>query len=47
MLASGPFAEFDLVAVDIDANPVVLLETPPLCGFVGYCPFAFVFGPSA
>lgn len=44
MLASGPFAEFDLVAVSVDANPVAVEEAPPLCGFVGYCPFSYVFG---
>ena len=44
MLATGPLAEFDVVAVNIDVNPVVVEEAPPLCGFIGYCPESFVFG---
>ena len=44
MLATGPLAEFDVVAVNIDANPVVVEEAPPLCGFIGYCPESFVYG---
>ena len=44
MLATGPLAEFDVVAVDVDAVPVTVSEAPPLCGFIGYCPEAFVFG---
>ncbi len=44
MLASGPFAEFDVVAVDISGAAVVK-ETVGLCGFVGYCPEGFALGP--
>ena len=44
MLATGPMSEFDVVALDIDAVPVAVLEAPPLCGFIGYCPDAFAFG---
>jgi len=47
MLASGPFAEFEIVAVDVDAVPVKVLETPGLCGFIGYCPQAFAYGPAS
>ena len=47
MLANGPFAEFDVATVDIDADPVQLLETPGLCGFIGYCPQAFAFAPGS
>ena len=47
MLASGPFAEFEIVAVDVDATPVKILETPGLCGFLGYCPQAFAYGPAS
>jgi len=47
MLASGPFAEFEIVAVDVDASPVKVLETPGLCGFIGYCPQAFAYGPAS
>jgi hypothetical protein len=43
MLANGPFGEFDVVAVDVDASPPRVLETPGLCGFIGYCPQAFAF----
>lgn len=35
MLATGPFAEFDVVAVNVDAVPPTLAETPSLCGFIG------------
>jgi hypothetical protein len=44
MLATGPLAEFDVVAVNVDTDPVTIAEAPPLCGFIGYCPEAFVFG---
>ena len=44
MLASGPFAEFEITAIDVDSIPVKILETPGLCGFIGYCPQAFAFG---
>ena len=37
MLATGPFAEFDVVAVNVDAVPPTLAETPSLCGFIGAC----------
>ena len=47
MLASGPFAEFEVVALDIDSNPVKVLETPGLCGFIGYCPQAWAYGPAS
>ena len=47
MLASGPFAEFEIVSVDVDARPVKILETPGLCGFIGYCPEAFAYGPAS
>ena len=35
MLATGPFAEFDVVAVNVDAVPPTFAETPSLCGFIG------------
>lgn len=35
MLATGPFAEFDVVAVNVDAVPPTLAEAPSLCGFIG------------
>ena len=44
MLASGPFAEFEIVALDVDSDPVRILETPGLCGFIGYCPQAWAYG---
>ena len=47
MLASGPFAEVEIVSVDVDENPVKPIETVGLCGFVGYCPDAFAFSPIA
>ncbi len=47
MLASGPFAEFEIVAVDVDSFPAKVLETPGLCGFIGYCPQAFAYGAPA
>jgi len=47
MLANGPFGSFDLVAVDVDASPPRVLETPGLCGFIGYCPQAFAFSAGA
>jgi hypothetical protein len=45
MLASGPFAEFDVVAVDISGAAAVVKESVGLCGFIGYCPEGFAFGP--
>jgi hypothetical protein len=47
MLAGGPFAEFDVVTVDADSVPPRIEEAPGLCGFIGYCPQAFAFGPAA
>ena len=47
MLAGGPFAEFDVVTVDADSVPPKIDEAPGLCGFIGYCPQAFAFGPPA
>ena len=47
MLASGPFAEFEIVAVDIDSVPTKVIEAPGICGFIGYCPQAWAFGPSS
>lgn len=44
MLATGPLAEFDVVAVNVDAVPVAVEEAPPVCGFIGYCTESFVFG---
>lgn len=44
MLANGPFAEFDVVAVDISAAAVVK-EAVGLCGFIGYCPSGMALGP--
>lgn len=44
MLATGPFAEFDVVALNVDAVPVTIGEAPSLCGFIGYCPEGFAFG---
>lgn len=35
MMATGPFAEFDVVALDLSATPPKILETPGLCGFIG------------
>lgn len=35
MMATGPFAEFDIIALDLSATPPKILETPGLCGFVG------------
>jgi len=45
MLASGPFAEFDIVAVDISGPAAVVKESVGLCGFIGYCPEGFAYGP--
>lgn len=45
MLANGPFAEFDVAAINIDAVPPLIEEAPGLCGFIGYCPQGFAFGP--
>ena len=45
--ASGPFAEFEIVSVDVDEVPVKPIETVGLCGFVGYCPDAFAFSATA
>ena len=44
MLAGGPFAEFDVVTIDVDSSPPKIDEAPPLCGFIGYCPQGFAFG---
>jgi len=38
MLASGPFAEFDVASLSVDGVPPQVLEAPGLCGFIGYCP---------
>jgi hypothetical protein len=45
MLASGPFAEFDVVAVDVSGAAASVKESVGLCGFIGYCPEGFAFGP--
>jgi hypothetical protein len=39
MLASGPFAEFEVVSVDVSGPRAVVLERVGLCGFIG-CQFA-------
>lgn len=44
MLATGPLASFDVVTVAVDENPVVVLESPSICGFIGYCPDVFTYG---
>ena len=35
MLASGPFAEFEVVAVDVSGSAAKVLERVGLCGFIG------------
>ncbi len=35
MLATGPFAEFEVVALNLSTSPPQILETPGLCGFIG------------
>jgi len=45
MLASGPFAEFELAAIDLDSYPPRIDEAPGICGFIGYCPVAIAYGP--
>ena len=45
MLATGPFAEFDVVALNLSTSPPTILETPGLCGFIGYCPQGFSWSP--
>lgn len=45
MLASGPFAEFEVVAVDVSGPSAKVLERVGLCGFIGYCPESFAWGP--
>jgi hypothetical protein len=45
MVATGPFAEFDIVALNISTSPPTILETPGLCGFIGYCPQGFAWSP--
>lgn len=45
MLASGPFAEFDVVSVDVSGPTAVVKESVGLYGFIGYCPEGFAFGP--
>lgn len=47
MLATSPLGEMDVVAVDLESSPPVILESPGLCGFVGYCPAAFAFRSSS
>lgn len=44
MLATGPLASFDVVTVAVDENPVYVLESPSICGFIGYCPDVFAYG---
>lgn len=44
MLATGPLASFDVVTVAVGDDPVTVLESPSICGFIGYCPDAFTFG---
>jgi hypothetical protein len=41
----GPFAEFEVTSVDLDAVPASIIEGVGLCGFIGYCPEAFAFSP--
>jgi hypothetical protein len=43
MLATGPLAAFDVVTVDVDTAAVI--ESPSICGFIGYCPDSFAYGP--
>ncbi len=45
MLASGPFAEFEVVSVDVSGSTAKVLERVGLCGFIGYCPESFAWGP--
>jgi len=43
MLATSPMGQFDAVAVDVDTGKV--LQFLGLCGFIGYCPEGFTYGP--
>lgn len=38
VIATSAMGEMDLVTVDIDSDPTVILESPGICGFIGYCP---------
>jgi hypothetical protein len=46
VIATSPMGEMDLVTVDIDAVPAKILESPGICGFIGYCPGGIAYSPS-
>lgn len=43
IIATSPMGEMDAVTIAIDSNPVQILETPGICGFIGYCPSAIAY----